>query len=164
MYVHEPDQYKLAFGNNVLGCWCWARGAQGASCTPASWMNFVHASLAQHGVLFCPDFHVSDLESNDYLDFDTDDDGNFVLDDKGKRIPSPQGYARCYTDDLAIISANSTEHRRAWRHIIKVLKHVRLKISPEKTKIGLKYMNFLGHCVSPDVTFANLSISVTRCL
>jgi hypothetical protein len=26
-----------------------------------------------------------------------------------------------------------------------------------KTKIGLKYMSFLGHCVSPDVTFANLS-------
>jgi hypothetical protein len=67
-YAPLSDQYKLAFGNNVLGCWCWARGAQGASCTPASWMNFVHASLAKHGVLFCPDFHVSDLESNDYLE------------------------------------------------------------------------------------------------
>eukprot|EP01047_Picozoa_sp_COSAG01_P021864 COSAG01_NODE_1281_length_10920_cov_39.473480_5_plen_182_part_00 len=41
--------------------------------------------------------------------------------------------------------------------IVKVLQHIRLKISPDKTKIGRKYLNFLGHCVSPEVTFANLS-------
>eukprot|EP01047_Picozoa_sp_COSAG01_P053755 COSAG01_NODE_5795_length_4031_cov_2.927263_6_plen_47_part_00 len=26
-----------------------------------------------------PDFHVSDLEKHDFLDFDTDDNGEFIL-------------------------------------------------------------------------------------
>jgi transposase InsO family protein len=58
---------------------------------------------------------------------------------------------------LCLVSANIEEHKRQWRHLIKVLEHIRLKISPDKTKIGRKYLNFLGHCVSPEVTFANLS-------
>jgi hypothetical protein len=31
MYVATQDQWKLAFGNSVLGCWCWRCRAQGAS-------------------------------------------------------------------------------------------------------------------------------------
>eukprot|EP01047_Picozoa_sp_COSAG01_P034319 COSAG01_NODE_2572_length_7436_cov_3.363500_5_plen_96_part_00 len=38
--------------------------------------------------LFCPDFHVSDLEQHDFLDYDTDDKGEFVLDNNGQRIPT----------------------------------------------------------------------------
>lgn len=157
MFVHESDQYLTAFGNNILGCWCWARGSQGTAGTPSAFYNFCHAALSKHGVLYSPDFDVSDLETNDYLDFDTDEKGEFILNEHGHRIPSPQGYCKSYCDDLCLVSANIEEHKRQWRHLIKVLEHIRLKISPDKTKIGRKYLNFLGHCVSPEVTFANLS-------
>eukprot|EP01047_Picozoa_sp_COSAG01_P008972 COSAG01_NODE_362_length_18130_cov_34.672307_15_plen_293_part_00 len=75
MFVHKSDQYLTAFGNNILGCWCWARGSQGTAGTPAAFYNFCHAALSKHGVLHSPDFDVSDLEKNDYLDFDTDEKG-----------------------------------------------------------------------------------------
>eukprot|EP01047_Picozoa_sp_COSAG01_P013020 COSAG01_NODE_601_length_14954_cov_175.954359_21_plen_216_part_00 len=144
MFVHKSDQYLTAFGNNILGCWCWARGSQGTAGTPAAFYNFCHAALSKHGVLYSPDFDVSDLEKNDYLDFDTDEKGEFILNEHGHRIPSPQGYCKAYCDDLCLVSANIEEHKRQWRHLVKVLQHIRLKISPDKTKIGRKYLNFLS--------------------
>jgi hypothetical protein len=157
MYVATQDQWKLAFGNSVLGCWCWRCRAQGASTTPSAFCNFVHAALNKHGAIYTPDFTAEDLEKNDFLDYDTDDNGNFILNSCRQRTPSPQGYCRVYVDDICIVSANATEHRRAWRHLVKVLNHVRLALNPSKNKIGRKYLEFLGHCVSLVVTFANLS-------
>eukprot|EP01047_Picozoa_sp_COSAG01_P090658 COSAG01_NODE_22458_length_854_cov_197.940397_1_plen_126_part_00 len=72
--------------------------------TPAAFYNFCHAALSKHGVLYNPDFDVSDLEKNDYLDFDTDEKGEFILNEHGHRIPSPQGYCKCYCDDLCLFA------------------------------------------------------------
>jgi hypothetical protein len=69
MFVHEKDQYLTAFGNNVLGCWCWARGSQGTAGTPAAFYNFCYAALSKHGVLHSPDFDVSDLGVNLSISF-----------------------------------------------------------------------------------------------
>eukprot|EP01047_Picozoa_sp_COSAG01_P031138 COSAG01_NODE_2199_length_8180_cov_7.460262_9_plen_334_part_00 len=111
LVLSEEDRPKWAFGNRDLGCWCFTRAPQGAKGSPASWYNYCAAVLQAHGCLHTPDFDVADLEKIDKIDYDTDDNGDFILDAAGHKIPSPQGYyCRVYCDDIIVVSA-----KRWWR-------------------------------------------------